>query len=236
MRNWSQIIIPKEIPKKSSIFAELEEDENNKKEVTSKRSIFNELEPEKKSSIFKELEPDNKPSIFKELESENKGNLFKDINSNKKPSIFQELESGIKPSLFKELDSEPEFLKNNNPDVKNQFFNPIDNNLNEKPSELFSQIELPDPNKKRNRGHLLKNPEPKAEKLLNLAENAAKQDMFANFFDKDDNKPISTNIQSKLLPVKSNIIENKVETNKIQEIPQSKKPKNLDLEEEDLIL
>ena len=81
-------------------------------------------------------------------------------------------------------------------------------------SQLFSQIKLSDPNKSRNRNHLLKKPDTKEDKLLALAGNASKQDMFSDFYDKPEAPKVTANIQSRLLPIR-NTNETLVEIKKV---------------------
>ena len=241
--------------KKHSFFKELESD--------NKPTLFKELESNSKPSLFKELESNNKPSLFKELESDNKPSLFKELESDYKPSLFKESKLTIqekdekkRSSLFDELEKDSKndnfFNKNNDfgsKESKNSEFQEKFKNLNlenvtknntfntkeEKFGSLFNQIDVSDPKTKRNRDYLTKKPENKEEKLLNLAENAGKNDLFSNLFDNNDFKaPVS--IQTKLLPTKiSGIFENKPEV-KSEPKPEPKKPNNFELEEEDLIL
>lgn len=235
------------------------------KEQDKKHSLFKELESDNKPSLFKELEPNNKPSLFKELELNNKPSLFKELESDNKPSLFKESQSKLtiqekdekkRSSLFDELEKDSKndnfFNKNNDfglKESKNSEFQEKFKNLNlenvtknntfntkeEKFGSLFNQIDVSDPKTKRNRDYLTKKPENKEEKLLNLAENAGKNDLFSNLFDNNDFKaPVS--IQTKLLPTKiSGIFENKPEV-KSEPKPEPKKPNNFELEEEDLIL
>ncbi|OMJ89036.1 hypothetical protein SteCoe_8856 [Stentor coeruleus] len=242
--------------KKPSIFDELEDKTTNldsgKKQSgwekpETKPSIFDELESKpmnfdsgKKQAIWKE--PETKPSIFQELDSKpNEDRVFKPISDkisrhesgnkeqNKGFSPFQDLDMGKKPSIFDE------------PEKKN---------------DIFSKIDLPDPSTKRNRGHLIK----KEDKISALAENAAKNDMFSNIFDNDEPEKLPFNVQSKLLPINRNLFGEKEEPKKLEskistfemKKPEGKidtfemrrpepkndvkKPKNFELEEEDLLL
>ena len=261
--------IDKEV--KNSILQELESEPKSSyfkdPQKGSKSSIFKELESDSKPSAFKELEP-SKPLLFKEQGVENNPAVFKEPPKTKS-SIFKELEEDSKPSIFRELDSgngkvqgynNLEFQKVNSKDNLSKYPEAekptrIDSGLlgNAKDSDipdsqLFNQIKLSDPSTSRNRSHLLKKPVTKEDKLLALAENASKQDLFSGFYEKPDDQKVTTNIQSKLLPIRNTsetIVEPKrIETSKLDSLfsepnkvePKPKKPISHDLEEEDLIL
>lgn len=226
----------------------------NKHENNAKPSIFQELEQENKTGpTFKPVANEKKPSIFDELEGKNIG-----LESGKsgwkapetKPSIFKELESkdienkAFKPNskVFEEKNT---WNDSGNKDHAKRF-SPFQGEVfddKEKKVDIFAKADLTDPSVKRNRSHLLKKSE---DKIVVLAENAAKNNIIGNIFDTHENEKLNHNAQSKLLPINRDMISDKdsikkdeikfdhFETKKPKK--QDKNTKNFELEEEDLLL
>jgi hypothetical protein len=243
--------------KKKSLFEELEEETKEAlpkqpspkriQEKPPKSSIFDELEKPRSKDGFRPLNEAKKP-IFNELE-EKPGFNDPSKKFNEKPSFLQQNErkadiSGFNPvkapadELFARKDSsknegnrklglfdELESKKDQDPWRKIEEKPNFLMEGNEKKNELFGNINVSDPSKKRNRNHLAKENEKKDDKIAALASNAANHDFFGGF---NEEKPVNSNIQSKLLPIRPDSREKKNEFNMFSSNnrPESRDKKN----------
>lgn len=235
---------------KPLIFGELEQENKPKPDF---KPVIN----DKKPSIFDELE--EKPNH----NDNDKNQLVWKGPDKSKPYLLQELES--KPSEdrgFKQIASihDESYHKQETGHINpaHKGYTPFNDNegpkkisnldANEQKPDLFNKIDLSDPSKKRNRAHLSKKND---DKIAELAENAAKNNGFGNLIDSSEPEKVNFNVQSKLLPVNRNILEKeepkseskfanfelkKSETKKSETKNHPPKAKNVELEEEDLLL